>query len=87
MKEVDEHICDVKLALDAGGITEYSLSDNEDQYPIPPSSDNMQHYGASSSTSASTSAASDSEDGGSQQDYQTETSCIEEVEEGGHLKT
>ena len=38
VKQADENICDVTMALTAEGITEYSLSDNEDYHPIPPPS-------------------------------------------------
>lgn len=63
MREADEQICDTRLVLNADGITEYSLSDDEDCFPAPPTSDHTQHDGDSSPSACSSSASySDNED-------------------------
>lgn len=80
MQEADETICDARLALDADGITEYSLSDDEDGYPVPPTSDHPQTNDEVSSSAGSSSAASYSDDEDDNTSHHR-TDCTEEAQE------
>lgn len=71
MQEADEQICDARLALDADGITESSLSDDEDSHPIPLTSDRTRNNNEISSDDESSSDVSYSgeEDGNTPQHH------------------
>lgn len=79
VQQADEQICDTRLSLSMDGITEYSLSDDEDTYPAPPSSDLIQF--SNDAGSSSSADYTDDEDYGSSQDFGVD--CVGVVEADG----